>query len=94
MPQVRKSKIVGRGSWVAENKETTTMNDLIIIGAGAGGLMASVYAAESGINAITLERRHRPGLKLLMCGNNRCNISHDASVETCWKPTGSQSVPF
>ncbi|MBR0458510.1 MAG: aminoacetone oxidase family FAD-binding enzyme [Victivallales bacterium] len=70
------------------------MNDLIIIGAGAGGLMASVYAAESGINAITLERRHRPGLKLLMCGNNRCNISHDASVEDMLEAYGEPVGPF
>lgn len=52
------------------------MNDLIIIGGGAAGLFAGVCAGEGGLSCILLERRHRPGLKLLMCGNNRCNISH------------------
>ena len=54
------------------------MDTLLIIGGGAAGLMAGVAAGEAGIPAMILERRHRPGLKLLMCGNNRCNISHDA----------------
>jgi predicted Rossmann fold flavoprotein len=55
--------------------------DLIIIGAGAAGLMAGALAGEAGLAAIVVERRHRPGLKLLMCGNNRCNISHGGTAE-------------
>ena len=50
--------------------------EVIIIGAGAAGLMAGVAAGEAGLSCLMVERRHRPGLKLLMCGNNRCNISH------------------
>lgn len=53
---------------------------LIIIGGGAAGLMAAATAAELEMPALLLERRHRLGLKLLMCGNNRCNISHDFSA--------------
>lgn len=55
-------------------------NPLIIIGGGAAGLMAAAVAGEAGLPAMLLERRHRPGLKLLMCGNNRCNISHGATA--------------
>ncbi|MDD4097702.1 MAG: aminoacetone oxidase family FAD-binding enzyme [Lentisphaeria bacterium] len=54
----------------------TTTAEVIIIGAGAAGLMAGVAAGEAGLACLVLERRHRPGLKLLLCGNNRCNISH------------------
>ena len=53
--------------------------DLIIIGAGAAGLMAACSAGEAGLNCLVLERRHRPGLKLLLCGNNRCNVSHSGT---------------
>lgn len=56
------------------------MTDLIIIGAGAGGLMAAVTAAECGLRTVLLERKHSPGRKLLMCANNRCNLTNDLSV--------------
>lgn len=55
--------------------------DLVIVGAGAAGLMAAVTAAERGLRTILLERRQRPGLKLLMCGNGRCNVTHEASAD-------------
>ncbi|MBQ7652738.1 MAG: aminoacetone oxidase family FAD-binding enzyme, partial [Victivallales bacterium] len=54
---------------------------LIIVGGGAAGLMASVTAGELHLPALLMERRHRPGLKLLLCGNNRCNVSNDSGAE-------------
>ena len=54
--------------------------DLIIIGAGAAGLMAGCCAGEEKLNCLLIERRHRPGLKLLLCGNNRCNLSHQGNA--------------
>lgn len=54
--------------------------DLIIIGGGAAGLMAGCAAAESGLRAVVLERKHKPGRKLLMCGNGRCNLTSDIPV--------------
>ena len=53
---------------------------LIIVGGGAAGLMASVTAGELHLPALLIERRHRPGLKLLLCGNNRCNVSNDSDT--------------
>lgn len=49
--------------------------ELVIIGGGAAGLMAGACAGEFGLRALIVERRHRAGLKLLMCGNNRCNLT-------------------
>jgi predicted flavoprotein YhiN len=56
------------------------MNDgdstpLVIIGAGAAGLMAACHAGERGVPALLIERKHRAGSKLLMCGNGRCNLT-------------------
>jgi predicted Rossmann fold flavoprotein len=62
--------------------------DLIIIGAGAAGLMAACRAGEAGLNCLLLERRHRPGLKLLMCGNNRCNLSHSGNALSLMRDYG------
>ncbi len=69
-------------------------NKLIIIGGGAAGLMAMIAARESKLPALLLERRHRPGLKLLLCGNNRCNISHDASAAKMLQDYGSPVGDF
>ena len=68
--------------------------DLIIVGAGAAGLMAAVTAAETGLRCVVLERRHRPGLKLLMCGNNRCNISHAGTPEELLDAYGEPTASF
>ncbi len=71
-----------------------TYPDLVIIGAGAAGLFAAGAAAEAGLRVVLLERRHRPGLKLLMCGNNRCNFSHAGSIEELLRAYGSPVVSF
>jgi len=55
--------------------------DLIIVGAGAAGLMAGAAAGECDLRAVVVERKHRPGLKLLMCGNNRCNLTSAIEAE-------------
>ena len=52
--------------------------DILIIGAGASGLACAVSAVESGAKRICLlERLSRPGKKLLVTGNGRCNLSHE-----------------
>ena len=53
--------------------------DIIIIGGGAAGLMAGCAAGELGLRALVLERKHKPGRKLLMCGNARCNLTTNIS---------------
>ena len=56
---------------------------VLIIGAGASGMMAALTAAEDPNNRVTLlERQNRVGRKLLATGNGRCNLSNiHASVE-------------
>lgn len=71
-----------------------TNTELIIVGAGAAGLMATATAGEAAIKAITLERRHRPGLKLLLCGNNRCNISYQAQPKDMLRDYGEPLEQF
>jgi len=55
--------------------------DLIIIGGGAAGLMGGCLAGELGLRTVILERKHKPGRKLLMCGNSRCNLTINISPE-------------
>ncbi len=51
--------------------------DSIILGAGAAGLMAAIHAAERGRRVLLLEKGKKPGVKILMSGGTRCNITHD-----------------
>jgi len=50
--------------------------DLAVIGAGPAGMMAALRAAECGASVVLLEKNHKPGIKLLMTGKERCNITH------------------
>src|SRR5262245_56658525 len=50
--------------------------DVIVIGAGAAGLMAAIHAAERRLRTILLEKNRKPGVKILMSGGTRCNITH------------------
>jgi len=55
--------------------------DVCIIGGGAAGLMASVFAARGGAAVAVIERNTAVGRKLLRTGRGRCNITHDGSIE-------------
>ncbi len=68
--------------------------DLIIIGAGAAGLMAGCAAGELGLKTLVLERKHKPGRKLLMCGNARCNLTTNISEERMLQMFGDPVGPF
>src|SRR6266496_4855036 len=50
--------------------------ELVVIGAGAAGLLAASRAAERGKRTLLLEKNRKPGVKILMSGGTRCNITH------------------
>ena len=50
--------------------------DLAVIGAGPAGMMAALCAAECGAKVILLEKNSVPGVKLLITGKGRCNITN------------------
>ena len=49
--------------------------DVIVVGAGAAGLMVALRAAERGRRTLLLEKNRQPGVKILMSGGTRCNIT-------------------
>ena len=53
-----------------------TERRVIVVGAGAGGMMAAGRAAELGAHVLLLEKTERPGKKLLISGKRRCNLSN------------------
>lgn len=50
--------------------------DVIIIGAGAAGLMCAIQAGKRGRRVIVLEHANKPGKKILMSGGGRCNFTN------------------
>ncbi|HOX30659.1 MAG TPA: NAD(P)/FAD-dependent oxidoreductase [Candidatus Paceibacterota bacterium] len=50
--------------------------DVAVIGAGPAGMMAAIAAAEAGSRVAVLEKNSRPGIKLLLTGNGRCNFTN------------------
>lgn len=54
--------------------------DVIIVGAGAAGLMAAVTAAERGCNVLLLEKMDQAGRKLRITGKGRCNLTNTSPL--------------
>ena len=51
---------------------------VVIIGAGAAGLMAAITAAECGHKVTVIEHENKPGKKINVTGNGKCNITNSA----------------
>lgn len=51
------------------------MKNVVIIGCGAAGMMAAAAAAREGAQVTVLEMGRKPGRKLLLTGNSRCNLT-------------------
>jgi predicted Rossmann fold flavoprotein len=49
---------------------------VVVVGAGAAGLTAALRAAEAGARVRLLNAHPRIGLKILMSGGTRCNVTH------------------
>ena len=55
--------------------------EVFIIGGGASGIVAAIFAARAGKRVTILEANDRFGKKLLLTGNGRCNyFNEDLSI--------------
>ena len=54
---------------------------VIVVGAGAAGLMAAGRAAEKGHEVHLYEKNNRIGKKILITGKGRCNVTNDSDVQ-------------
>src|SRR5438552_10882760 len=69
------------------------MWDVVVAGAGAAGLMAAIRAAERGKKTLLLEKNRRPGVKILMSGGTRCNLTQACDARGIVEAFGTQG-PF
>jgi len=56
--------------------QSTPHYDVIIIGAGAAGLMCAATAGYRGRSVLVLDHANKPGKKILMSGGGRCNFTN------------------
>ena len=57
------------------------MARVLIVGAGAAGLMAAGAAVRQGHQVTVLEHTEKPGQKILVTGKGRCNVTNDCPAE-------------
>ena len=58
--------------------------DVAVAGGGASGMTAAIAAARSGARVALLERGERPGKKILMTGNGKCNLGNRDLSPACY----------
>jgi predicted Rossmann fold flavoprotein len=51
--------------------------DIAVIGAGAAGLMAAIFAGRSGARVAAIDGAKRIGAKILISGGGRCNVTNE-----------------
>lgn len=70
------------------------MKKIAIIGGGASGLMAALFAVRSGANVTIYEHNSSVGKKILASGNGRCNIINTTSSVEDYAGNDPQFVAY
>ncbi len=65
---------------------------VIVVGAGAAGLMAAIWAAAGPRPVLLLEGSDRPGQKILISGGGRCNVLPSQAKHTDFHTDGSPNT--
>lgn len=58
-------------------RKVTDVKQILVIGAGASGMMAAISAAKRGGEVTIYEKTDRVGKKILATGNGKCNLSNN-----------------
>jgi len=56
--------------------QDSPLRDLIIVGAGASGMMCGIHAGSRDRSVLILEKGRKAGLKILISGGGRCNFTN------------------
>lgn len=56
------------------------MHKVIIVGGGAAGMIAAIFAAKNGNDVLLLEKNEKLGKKIYITGKGRCNLTNDVSA--------------
>ena len=58
------------------------MRNVLVIGAGAAGMAAALFAARGGAAVTVVDRNEKPGKKIYITGKGRCNLTNDCDRDT------------
>lgn len=56
-------------------------SEILVIGGGAAGMLAALFAAREGARVTLLERNEKLGKKIYITGKGRCNLTNDCTQE-------------
>src|SRR5262249_45639298 len=90
----------GRAAEEEVNAEGSERADLLVLGAGPAGLAAAIAARRAAAAAgrsprvVLLEKAARPGVKILISGGNRCNLTHDRHAAEIARAFGREGGRF
>jgi hypothetical protein len=65
---------------------------VVVIGAGAAGLTAAIFAARHGARVLLLETRPKPGAKIRVSGGGRCNVLPSEATPDDFHTLGSRNA--
>jgi len=65
------------------------MKNVIIVGGGASGLTAGIFAARRGHKVTILEHKDKTGKKILATGNGKCNYTNLVQLPECYRSNDS-----
>lgn len=65
------------------------MSRVLIVGAGAAGMYAAVWAARNGQEVRVFEKNEKAGKKLFITGKGRCNLTNACDVEDLFEAARS-----
>ena len=57
------------------------MRKAVVVGGGAGGMLAALFAAREGARVTLLERNEKLGKKVYITGKGRCNLTNDCTLD-------------
>lgn len=61
------------------------MSRVLIVGAGAAGMMAGIAAAGNGCQVCIIEKNEKCGKKLFITGKGRCNLTNDCDMDALFQ---------
>ena len=68
------------------------VKSVAVVGAGASGMMAAVWAARAGAKVTVYERNDRVGKKILATGNGKCNFSNEKMGSSWYFGSGKAMI--
>ena len=67
------------------------MSKVLVIGGGAAGMFAAIFAARNGNEVCLLEKNEKLGKKIFITGKGRCNITNACDIDTLFGSVISNS---